>query len=144
MLKIIPYFATCSKIEHATNIIKKRIQKMRKIRLSDSSNIEKLSRIFKVSQRQIHIALSGERSSDLCQRIRIMAMELEPTEITYEPTPNETITSWEDGAVMLRYRKNENDAQILVHGEPKAEPRVVDCSEYHKMYKECARIAINM
>jgi len=107
-------------------------------------NIEKLAKSFGVSERAVRYALAGERTGELSQRIRIMAIQLEPIEEVYEPSPNEYIMSWENGAVQLRYRKNENDAQIVVNGEPKAEPRTVTCAEFNNMRKQCERIAINM
>lgn len=117
---------------------------MRKIRLTNSANREKLMRMFNVSSRAVDFALSGERQSDLSKRIRIAAIQLEPIEDTYELDANTTVMSWEDGAVQLRYRRNEDDAQIFVNGEPQDEPRVVNCSEYNQMRKQCERIAINM
>ncbi len=111
--------------------------------MQNPANVEKLARMFKVTERAVQYALAGERTGDLSQRIRIAAIQLEPIENTIDQG-NDYVMSWESGAVQLRYRRNENDAQIFIHGEPQDEPRTVTCSEFNDMRKQCERIAVNM
>ena len=111
--------------------------------MQNPANVEKLARMFKVTERMVQYALAGERTGDLSQRIRIAAIQLEPIENTYD-NGNEYVISWNEGAVQLKYRRNENDTQIIVNGEPQEEPRIVDCPVFNKMRMQCERIAVNI